>query len=168
MSLYTMSTPYPDEYGDWFNWYYHYKPQRELNHKEFMEPIRKLDQVRRDELLKKKALENILDYPGKYFKNVLANAGRLFYYPFSYTPQTLGTYIYMAPNMFVFVLLCFSIGVYPMIARESALNFLITLTGIYFGGTLLLSAFSRMLAVVMPILVIFISYVLAKIRIRFT
>ena len=163
MSLYTMSTPYPNEYGDWRN---SDKLSAETNHKAFMESIRELPPIERDEAFKKAAIQNIKTHPRKYIMNWFANIGRLlFHYPFSYKLQSLDIYFILLPNMFVFVLLAFSlpIGLRYYSRIPSELFLLLIIFMIYLFGSSLLSAYRRMFIITMPFWIIYISFFFSKI-----
>jgi hypothetical protein len=108
-----MSSPYPQEWGDWF-YLDNFKksPSLSRNHQPFFSLVLSLPPVERDTAFKKKAIENIIQYPTKFLINWMANMGRLlFNFPYSYTPQKLSTFFYVLPNMFLVVLTFFSL--YP-------------------------------------------------------
>jgi hypothetical protein len=159
MSMYTMSTPFANEIGDW-------KSSDELkqnpNHKAFVDSIEEFNSLQRDEAYKAAAIENIKNHPKKYLSNWVANAGRLlFSYPHSNSRQTLRTYWTIIPNMFVIVIIVLtfpmSILHYKKFPEGFILLFLFIL--IYLFGSTLVSAFRRMFYVTMPFWVFFISYV---------
>jgi hypothetical protein len=147
LSLYCLSTPYKDELGDWFDeTKFEKNPVLAQNHRSFFNQISKLPAVEKDEAFKRKGIENIIRHPGKFVLNWLANVGRmLFNYPYSYTPQKLSTYAYMFPNMFLLVAVFFSL--FPAIKAYRTIPFeLLALLGfalIAFGGSSLLSAYTR-------------------------
>jgi hypothetical protein len=159
MALYTMSTPYANELGDW-------KSSDELllnsNHKVFIDSISKLNSLEKDEAYKTAAIKNIKNHPRKYFLNWIANVGRLlFSYPFSNTGQTIKSYFTIIPNMFVIVLLILIFPVtviqYKKFPEELILLLLFIL--IYLFGSTLISAYRRMFYITMPFWVLIISYV---------
>lgn len=167
MSLYWMSTSYnTNEYGSWFS----PKDVKEIPeltpHRDFFDKITGFSEVAMDDAFKKQAIENITHYPVKYFVNWIANIGRLlFSYPFSYTSQKLSTYFYILPNMFIVV--SFILSVYPAILRRRtvpyeiyALLFFILIT---FGGTSLLSAYDRQFRPLVPVLLLWLSFVYLRI-----
>lgn len=159
MSVYTMSSPYPNELGDWEN---SNELQQNPNHKVFMDSIAKLNSLQRDEAYKTAAIKNIKCHPKKYFSNWVANVGRLlFSYPYSNAEQTIKTYWTIIPNMFVIVIIVLtftlSIGQYKKFPEGLILLFLFFL--IYLFGSTLVSAYRRMFYVTMPFWVLFISYV---------
>ena len=165
-SLYWMSTPYKNEFGDWFSINDVYAmPQLSKNHMEFFKELAPISKFEQDQKLKKKALENIRSYPTKYLRNWAANVGRLlFNYPYSYTPQKLTTYVYILPNIFLIVLFVFSI--YPGYLRRKSVPFeikAIMLFGlIAFGGSSMVSALTRQFTILVPILLLWISFTLMR------
>ena len=163
MSLYTMSTPYANEYGDWRN---SEKLIQEDNHREFMESIQGLSTLQRDEAFRKAALENIRKHPRKYVMNWFSNVGRLlFHYPWSYKLQSPETFFILIPNMFVLVFLVLSLGTglryYRRIPPEIVVLLLFMLA--YLFGSSLLSAYRRMFIITMPFWVVYISFILGRV-----
>jgi len=113
-------------------------------------------------VFKKQAIRNILDHPMKIFMNWLANIGRLlFNYPYSYTSQKLSTYIYMIPNMFLVVMMAFSI--YPTYRARKWIPFeiyaLLAFGLLAFGGSSLLSAYVRQFLPLIPICFLWVIFV---------
>ncbi len=163
MSLYTMSTPYPGEFGDWTN---SKKLAKNPNHAEFMETTITLPPLERDEAFRKQAIENIKAHPKKYAMNLLANVGRLlFSYPYSDGKQTIGTYFTIIPNMFVVVIIFLSLGIGLRRHKEFPIELVLLLAFIliYLGGSSLVSAYRRMFYITMPFWTVFISYVFTNI-----
>src|SRR5258708_18227606 len=163
MSLFTMSAPYPKDYGDW-------KSEEEMlqnkNYRAFIQRISKLSPLDRDDAYKKQAIENIKKYPLKYSLNCLANAGRLFFgYPKTNTLQSFDMYFYLLPNMFVvsFIVITLSIGIYHLNKIPDELFFLFFFVLIYLLGSVLLSAYCRMFMMTLPFWMLFFFYVLNNI-----
>ena len=96
-TLYSMSTPYDEEYGDWFPPYIdpttnkiRYSqtetrttiPKRNSpffeKHFLFFSSIQQKFGVEKDQLLKEKAIENIFNHTVKYLKNIESNISRIF------------------------------------------------------------------------------------------
>ena len=162
MSLYWMSTPYPNELGDWFSVTEVNEMVELTPHREFFAKLQGLSDVERDDAYKKQAINNITHHLGKYAVNWAANVGRLlFNYPYSFEPAHLGTYFYMAPNMFVVVL--FLLSVFPAVLRPRAIPFELWALLIFalcaFCGSTLLSAFDRQFRPLVPILSAWMGYV---------
>ena len=165
LSLYWMSTPYEKEYGDWLvpvkSWLR--RTDKGKNHFDLLADVEKQRPLQQDDMLKRAALDNIVDHPGKYARNCVANVGRLFCnYPFSYFDQTPKTYWYLIPGLLLAALL--GLTAYPAWTRRKLIPHEITALAalglLYIGGSSLLSAFNRMLLPVLPILAVWICYVL--------
>ena len=162
LNLYWMSTAYPNELGSWFG-DSDVTTRRELApHREFFETLQGLSAVERDDALKRKAIYNISQNPGKYATNWAANVGRLlFSYPYSFTPQTLRTYFFLLPNMFLVVLFVLSgipAGLGPRrIPFEIWALLLFALIAI--GGYTLLSADCRYFGPLVPVLWLWIGFI---------
>ena len=165
MSLYWMSTPYPNESGSWFS----FRDVNELpelaQHRPFFAKLKNLSDVERDDAFKKQAVFNIIHHPFKYMLNWLANMGRLLIsYPYSFTPQKLSTYFFM-PNMFVAVL--FVLSITPALLRRAAIPFelwallLFALTAI--GGCSLLSAYERQFRPMIPVLCTWLAFICVRV-----
>src|SRR6201996_7107339 len=69
ISLYTMSAPYPKDYGDW-------KPEEDMlnnpNYRPFILSISELPSIEKDMAYRKQAIENIKTHPAKYLMNCMA------------------------------------------------------------------------------------------------
>ncbi len=173
MSLYWMSTPVETEYGDWndstFSAYCNYDttmpcnaPYFAKNHQADYDSIYKFTGVERDEAFKQKAFENIKLNPLKYFKNILANAGRLFYgIPNSYNFIRFQHLWRIIPNSFVFCIFLISIilGIQKFNKIHIVFYFLLTFLFAYLGLTLLVSAQQRQLYVVLPIIILWFAWI---------
>lgn len=172
MSLYWMSTPYKDEWGSWFSAVSVQEYPELAQHRQFFNRIASLSKIEQDDAFKEQAIHNIVRYPAKYFINWLANIGRLlFSYPFSYGQHSLSTYFYILPNMFIVVMLIQS--VYPAFMRWKSIPYeiyiLLLFSFITFGGTSLLSAYDRQFRPLIPIILLWISFVyvcILEIKIR--
>jgi len=164
IALYVMSSPYDGELGD-LRVPFVFKSE---NHQEFFEGLKKrrLSVVQLDNEFKKQAINNIINHPAKYLKNWMANIGRLlFNYPYSNDVQKLSTYFYIIPNMFlvVFSILC----IYPAYLGRKIIPHeiyaLIIFVLISFGGTSLVYAEARYLSPLIPIFMVWISFMLSQI-----
>jgi len=166
MQLYWMTTPYPNEYGSWFS-VKDVKERPELApHREFFATLEGLSDLQRDDAFKKQALHNIARYPGKYLYHWAANIGRLlFSYPFSFGSQSLTTYFYILPDMFVIVL--FALSTIPAAMRWRTIPFelwiLLGFALIAFGGSTLLSAYDRQFRPLIPVLEVWIAFVYIRV-----
>lgn len=159
LSLYLMSTPIENEYGDW-------AARNASHHISFYKELEGLSSIERDDALKKRAIENIKNHPVKFVKNWFANIGRLWFnYPFSYTPQKLSNFFYMIPNMFIIVIwiLC----IYPTLYGSRLIPFeiivLMLMTLVSFGGMSLLDGENRYLWPIIPLFILWISFVIIRI-----
>lgn len=162
-SLFTMSAPYANDWGDWKDY-----PQmlENPNYKVFADSVLKLTPLEKDAAYKTKAVENIKKYPKKYLLNCVANVGRLlFSYPFTNMEQDVKTYYTIIPNMFVAVFMVITIVLatfyHKKIPNEILLLLIFML--IYLAGSTLVSAFRRMFYISMPFWILFFAYVLTNI-----
>lgn len=178
--LYHRSTPYENEWGNWFsredilmgsdNGYKPSKVYKNLNvlaenHRDVYLKLEPLTYIERDSAFKSIAIENMKAHPSKYFKNTVSNVSRLlFNFPFSYRSQTVTSYGYMIPNMFLLVLLVFCL--YPFIKSNKTLPFelkaVMVFHLIYIVGIVLLDGRGRNFITVVPSLVLFMAYVVAN------
>ena len=158
MSLYTMSSPYENELGDWEIMADSIpNPNRAI----FMDSITKLTPLQRDAAYNEAALKNIKTHPKKYIANWFANVGRLFFsMPFSNKLQSTRMYFLLIPNMFIIVTILLILGVslkhynkYPV-----AIQLLFIFISIYLLGCTFVSAYKRMFYITMPFWFIVISF----------
>lgn len=159
LSLYTMTAPDPKDYGDW-------KPEEDMavnpKYKDFIKTVVKLPTVQKDQAYKNAAVANIKKYPAKYAVNWVANLGRLFFeYPHTATLQSIGTFFFLAPNMFVFVfiVLSLSIGVFYLKKIPDEMIVMLIFITVYLAGSTLVSAYCRMFIVTLPFWMLFFFYV---------
>jgi 4-amino-4-deoxy-L-arabinose transferase-like glycosyltransferase len=198
-NLYWMSTPYEGEYGNYYHFPFASSQDRipgsekiiKLHHQKDFEELLKNSEVRKaniingeiqqdlsngiaqDDLLKKIAIENIKSHPLKFLQNCFSNVGRmLFNYPASYVLQKPSTLLRLPFNGILLVFVLFSL--IPTFINWKkvfySLRFLLIFAIVYFGGSLLGSAGPRMFTVIVPILLIWIAYVLqrtVKIKLNF-
>ena len=167
MSWYWMSSPNENELGDW-QWTKKVieNPQLYEKHQAFFKRIKNLSNLQQDDEFRKRAIENIINHPSKYLKNVAANVGRLlFNYPYTHYNQKLSTYFFIIPNMFVVVF--FVVSFYPaflgrrLIPHEVYSMLLFGLVAL--GGSSLLSAYNRQLWPLVPVFMLWISFVISNI-----
>ena len=179
-ALYARSTPFDNEFGNWFNEQHVLgkqlptgrekvmvnSDQYRVNHSKFFKSIDTLNWIDMDSVLKSKAIENMKNHPGKYLKNTTANVSRIFFhFPFSYRIQNLDTLGYLIPNIFIVVLAI--LGIYPAFLRRKSipkeLILLLLLSLIYLGGHSILDGRGRYLIPVVPIWILFFSFVYFRI-----
>ena len=126
-----------------------------------------------DTILKRIAVQNIKSHPFKFIQNCFSNAGRIFFnYPADYTLQKPSTLLRLPVNgtILVFAAFCFIITLANWKGILFSIRLLLFLGLFYFCGSLLGSAGSRMFSLVVPILLIWIAYILqrtVKIKVRF-
>jgi len=185
MSLYWMSTPYNNEYGDWKlpelsnNQYPMLFKSPEgasmlkKNHAIEVSFILKHDAIEQDALFKQAAIRNIENHPFKFIANYYYNCSRmLFNFPYSYSYQDgaivgniiRGSLLLWSSLIGIAVtLLNWRRIIYPV-------KFLLLLTGIYLALSGALSAYPRQLDVMVPVLLFWLgilAFHLKKPSIRF-
>ena len=156
LSLYWMSSPYPQDLGDWRGGAYEVvvSDPRLADHREFFLELAPLDPTEQNRRLERRAIENIRGSPGKFAKNVAANVSRMTLgFPFSATQEKLNTLYYLVPNA---IILWALVGCALLLAtRRLTFGF----EGIVFGAFAglafalhsLLAAFPRMIMPLIPI-----------------
>ena len=166
-TLYWISTPYPNEYGDWFTFDKVKKFSPLLkNHGAIADTVTHLPSVKKDIYLRIMAIKNILNDPFKFLLNWSANIGRLFFnYPYSYLSQRMTTYFYILPNMFivVFIIICAYLSFIRWKLIPFEIKMLLLISFIYIGGSSILSAVFRYIVVILPPLLIWIAYILTNV-----
>lgn len=158
MSLYTMSTPFEGEFGDW-------KSEDELvlnpNHTFFIDRIKDLNPLQKDYEYKREAINNIACNPKKYFLNWISNVGRLFFnYPYTNLPQGLRPFFHSIPNMFILVPLILSLFYGNTIIKSfpQELILLLLFFIIYLFGCSLVSTYPRMFYITIPYWITYLFY----------
>jgi hypothetical protein len=170
MNLYWMSTPYENEFGDWFpetlfigqaisgtNLY--------KNHLSEINYFLTLKGIERDDAYKQKGIENIKKYPLKYIRNWLTNQGRLWFnFPqtgFSHSERGLLRFV---PNAILLTFFLLSLYLWGINFKKCPIeiNFLAVFILSYLGMTSLISALPRQLTVSVPILLFWISFIQFK------
>lgn len=168
MSFYWASTPVEGEFGDWnddhFTAYCGYDTTQPCNAAQFAvhhqadyDRIFRLQGVERDEAFRQQAWENIRQYPVKYLKNCIANTGRLFFgIPFSYHYFRMAQLMRIPPGALVFFLFIFScISCFFFRGKAEPWGWiLLSVLFLFLAGTLAVSAYQRMLTVVVPLIVV--------------
>ncbi len=174
-SLYWMSTPYENEYGDWNNSTFTancHNPNIPCNayllaknHQKDMDYILSLPKIEQDDAYKDIAMQNIRTHPQKYLQNITSNVSRLFFgIPISYYPQQFSTVLRFPPNILLLSVMVLSLGLWLLYFNSIPIEvrYLIFLSLIYLGGTSLLSAYPRMLYVIVPIILFWCGCILDK------
>ena len=173
-NLYWMSSPYKEELGSWSP--YPINPGRnnfvpgggelimQRHKKDFVE-IFKYKGDEQDDVYKKFAIRNIKAYPLKFIKNMISNAGRMFFnFPYSYSAQKTGKLIRLPVNGIILIFLAFY--VIPTVLNWRIIlfpiRFTLAIAFLYFGGSLLGSAEPRMFTMIVPILLFWIADILQR------
>jgi len=175
--LYHRSTPYENEWGNWFsaedilhgnskeyNPDNVYKDLNQLseNHRDVYIKLEPLTHIERDSAFKSIAIENMREHPGKYLKNTVSNVGRfLFHYPFSYRDQNMAAYGYLIPNMLIIVLWILSLYPFLLVRKKVPIELKAVMVFylIYAGAIILLDGRGRNFIIMVPSLVLFFAYI---------
>lgn len=186
MSLYWMSTPYENEYGDWKlpqltnNQYplLFKSPEGaamlKKNHSKDLSFILKHNDIEQDALFKQAAIRNIENHPFKFIENYYFNCSRmLFNFPYTYSYQdgaivgniVRGSLLLWASLIGIFLtVMNWRRVIYPV-------KFLLLITGIYLVLSGALSAYPRQLDVMVPVLLFWLGTLAFNIKMpspRFT
>ncbi|WP_053991483.1 glycosyltransferase family 39 protein [Mangrovimonas sp. TPBH4] len=166
MSLYWMSTPFEGELGDWHSFKtLDKKKEIEVNHIEFINSIDNLHPVAKDEALKNKAIENIINHKAKYFKNWISNLGRIFFgYPHDFQITSNRMLYYVIPDtlLVICLIMTFVLSLLKFKDIELPIILISSFSLIYLGGISLLSSYHRFLYPIMPPLLTWITYILDR------
>ena len=179
MSLYWMTTPHADEYGEWFDenldfaFISPYPAADSLNvkilkanHAADYKEIYSYRGLERDDAFKRLAIRNIKAHPKKFLENCFNNLGRLFFsYPFSYRFQDAGLLKKIVINGFFLSLFLLSLIPTALNWRRMAypVRFLLLFALIYLAGSTAASAYQRLFYVIVPILLVWMAYVLSSV-----
>jgi 4-amino-4-deoxy-L-arabinose transferase-like glycosyltransferase len=177
-NLYWMSTPFEKEYGSWYEfhnfdidstWKANLIPGGEesfkSDHRKDFEEIFKYVGVAQDEAYKKIAINNIKSHPVKFVQNCISNLGRMvFNFPYSYKVQTPKTLLRLPFNGIIVVLMLFCLIPTFLNWRKIpfSIQFMLFLVFLYFGGSTLGSAETRMFSAIVPMLLIWIAFIIDK------
>jgi len=181
MSLYWMSATDENELGDWFSersirqdTTLHTKIDQDntmpgfnnylyKNHIKDYQEINKYVGVERDEAYKRIAINNIKNYPVKYLKNCISNIERLlFSFPYSYTLEH--TIMQVAVNGPLVLCMLFSLMVTLVNWRKIPffLRLILFFVFMYLGVTILVSTYTRMFTVIVPVILFWIAFTFNK------
>jgi hypothetical protein len=177
-NLYWMTSPNEKEYGGYisFNnfevnpaYASKFIPGSEESftsfHKKNFEEIEKFEGLKQDSVILKIAIENIKAHPFKYLQNCLWNVGRiLFNTPQSYRAQTPLILFRLPFNGIILVLMLFCLIPTYMNWKKIpfSIRFLLFFTLIYLGGSSLVCAETRMFTVIVPILILWVAFIIDK------
>jgi len=177
MSLYWMSTPYEHEYGDWKvpdltnNQYPSLFKSAEVvailkkNHSKELSFILKHNEIEQDELFKKAAINNIKRDPLKFASNYYNNCSRmLINFPYSYAYQDAAIVGNIIRGSLILWASLISIVLTTINWRKIIypVKFALLITGVYLLLSAALSAYPRQLDVMVPVLLFWIAFLIAK------
>lgn len=156
LSLYWMTSPYEGDLGDWNQAHLVFTDPALEPHRAFFETLRGLDLAEQNAEIEREALRNIADHPDAYAENVLANVSRmLFNSPYSRTLQQTNDVFYALPNAILLGAAVFCVFVLVprrrLLPPETGVFALLAATA--FGLHALVSAYPRMLAPIVPLVV---------------
>ncbi len=170
-NLYWMTITGPKMWGSWIGPHSALEaPGLSDSQRDFLEHVKSLNAVERDEAYKREFIAQLVAKPHIYLWNWVSNMARLlFNYPYSQRQQSLFTYGYLVPNMLMVFLLI--VSVYPAIRQFRDLHGELLVLGLvclmYAGLMSVVSATSRHLIVVMPFGVLWLSYIFSRfVRVR--
>lgn len=179
MSLYWMSTPYNNEYGDWKVPELNNNQYPELfkspegaaflkkNHQKEVSWILKHNNVEQDALFKQAAIKNIEQHPLKFAANYYDNCSRmLFNFPYSYSYQDAAIVgnIIRGSLILWLSLACLVITCINWRAVAYPVKFMLLITGIYLLLSGALSAYPRQLDVMVPVLLFWAALTMFKLK----
>jgi hypothetical protein len=161
LSLYWMSSPYPDDRGDWHCAVDVFRRAWLSPHRPFFVAHADEPPVEQGRALERQARRNIVDNPAKYVQNLAANASRmLFNAPYSRRPLELRTAVFLVPGAILVVLLALSVA--RLAARRRTLPpegaAFALFAAAAFAVHLPISAYVRMLIPIVPFVLWLIVY----------
>jgi hypothetical protein len=173
-NLYWMTSPYEDEFGSWLAYPVH--PDRKESipgsteliisrHQKDFDELFKYKGVQQDDLFKKMAIRNIKSHPLQFLENCFSNVGRmLFNFPYAYETQKTGTLLRLPFNGIIVVFTLFCLIPTCINWRKIAfpIRFMLFLIVLYFGGSVLGSAEPRMFTAIVPVLLLWIAYIIQR------
>ena len=166
-NLYWMSSPFPNDSGDWHRGSDVFARDVLANHRPFFEEYSRTEFHERSQLLTATAIDNIRSNPLKYMKNWVSNVGRLvFNYPFDYQYQSVNTYFYIVPNTILMFVIGYAVWfmVRGRFVPPTELLIIAAAGIVILGGTSLIHANSRMARPILFLLLPALIVVLAESR----
>jgi hypothetical protein len=180
MSLYWMSTPYENEYGDWkvpdlsntqYPTMFRSREADSLlksNHARDIAYInRHANNITQDDLYKQIAIQNIKSHPVKFIKNCINNISRmLFNFPYSYSSQDagIGRSIVIGSSILWTAIIALILTFVNWRSIAFGVKFLLLITAIYLLLSTMLSAYPRQLDVVVPALFFWFGYLAQRVK----
>jgi 4-amino-4-deoxy-L-arabinose transferase-like glycosyltransferase len=165
LSAYWMSSPYAADAGDWHCATDVFTEDWLAPHRPFFLANADLSPVAQNRALERRALENIRAHPGRYAGNVAANASRmLFNVPYSNRGFETRSLAFVVPGLVLVGFLAFALAGL-LRARGTlvaeAVPFAL-FAGVAFAVHLPISAYTRMLIPITPLLFWLITYALGR------
>jgi hypothetical protein len=166
-----MSTTIENEYGNWNNETFtanHIDSDAagtttclKLNHQKEIDEVKKHKGVQKDDAYKKIAINNIITNPTKYLKNIISNiSNMLFGFPNAYTYQRPLLKIWYFSILYTLILFSLLPTLINWRKLSFSIRFLFIFTFIYLGGSSLVSVSSRQFIIIVPVLLIWIVYII--------
>ena len=177
MSLYWMSTPYDNEYGDWKLPYLTNKQYPIMfkapevaailkkNHNTEITYILKHNEMEQDALFKQAAIQNIKNNPRKFLANCVNNFSRmLFNFPYSYSFQDAGVLrsIIIGSSILWATIIGMAITLINWRKVSFAVKFILLITGVYLLLSDILSAYPRQLDIMIPVFLFWMGFLIVN------
>lgn len=155
LSLYWMASPYAGDEGDWRQANDVFTDPGLAPHRPFFETLRGLDLAEQNERIEREALDNIVEHPLSYAGNVAANLSRMLVNrPYSDSRWQANDLLYAVPG--VALALAVALAAVVLLPQRRSLppeaGPYALLAALAVGGHLLVAAYPRMLAPVVPLL----------------
>ena len=167
VSLYWMSSPYPDDRGDWHCASDVFSRQWLAPHRPFFTAHADDPPVEQGRALERQARRHIVDHPGKYLENIAANASRIvFNAPYSRRPLDLRSLVFIVSGAVLVGLLALAVGRLVRVRRRLPPEWpaFALFAAAAFAVHLPISAYVRMLIPIVPALLWLIVVALAEQR----
>jgi 4-amino-4-deoxy-L-arabinose transferase-like glycosyltransferase len=167
LSLYWMSSPYPDDRGDWHCASDVFSREWLAPHRPFFTAHADDPPVEQGRALERQARRHIVDHPGKDLENVAANASRIvFNAPYSRRPLDLRSLVFIVPGALLVGLLALAVGRLARVRRRLPPEWpaFALFAAAAFAVHLPISAYVRMLIPIVPALLWLIVVALAEQR----
>jgi len=156
LSLYWMTSPHEGDVGDWHQAHLVFTDPDLEPHRAFFETLRGRELAEQNAEIEREALRTIANHPGAYAENLVANVSRMFFNsPYSRTLQQTNDVFYALPNALLLgaAALCALVLVPRRRTLPPEAGVFALLAGTAFGLHALVSAYPRMLAPIVPLLV---------------
>jgi 4-amino-4-deoxy-L-arabinose transferase-like glycosyltransferase len=162
LSLWWMSSPEPQDLGDWRGGAHEILVSDPLlkPHRAYFRRLEALPPEEQNRRLEHAALANIRAHPGKFAKNVAANLSRMWFdFPFSAKPERLGALFYALPNALLLGALALSALLFAQARRMPVEARLFAGFGVaVLAVHAVVAAYPRMLMPLVPIAIALVTY----------